>query len=147
MKKYVVAVTDNLWFYQLKTSNDLNEINFWTPTPWNPRQLTKGDKWFFLLKAPIRKIAGYGHFVRYEELTLDQAWDKYKTSNGCRDIESMRNRIENYKSKNSIRKYNKIGCIILNQNEFWDKGVNISKKDFSPNIVTFKYFTGNTLNL
>lgn len=32
------------------------------------RQLKPGDLLYFLLKAPIRKIAGFGHFVSYENM-------------------------------------------------------------------------------
>ena len=37
-------------------------VNFWTPTPWGVKGLRKGDRLYFMLKAPVRKIGGYGIF-------------------------------------------------------------------------------------
>jgi putative restriction endonuclease len=48
-------------------------VNFWTPTPWNVRRLKPGDLLYFLLKAPIRKIAGFGHFVSYQNMHASAA--------------------------------------------------------------------------
>jgi len=35
-----------------------------------------------VLKAPIRKIGGYGYFVQYREATATEAWSLYGFSNG-----------------------------------------------------------------
>jgi len=53
-----IANTDLDWFELLSTEPPAPEINFWTPTGWNVGKLEKGDRLYFLLKAPIRKIGG-----------------------------------------------------------------------------------------
>jgi hypothetical protein len=62
-----IAPTHQSWFDQLRSRPHGKVVNFWTPTPWNVRQLKPGDLFYFLLKAPIRKIAGFGQFVRVDQ--------------------------------------------------------------------------------
>jgi len=58
---FAVAPTDLDWFQQLRTEGvNGNVINFWTPTPWNISKFKKGERLYFMLKSPIRKIGGYG---------------------------------------------------------------------------------------
>jgi putative restriction endonuclease len=63
-----IAPTDLDWFETLREVQYPSTVNFWTPTPWNPRRLGEGDKFYFLLKAPYRKVGGYGHFFYYENM-------------------------------------------------------------------------------
>ena len=66
---FAIAPTDLNWFQQLRTEGvHGNVINFWTPTPWNISRLKKGDKLYFMLKSPIRKIGGFGKFVEYKNM-------------------------------------------------------------------------------
>ena len=50
--------TDIEWFKFLRTEGLNSEINLWSPTPWNVSRLASGDKLYFMLKSPIRKIDG-----------------------------------------------------------------------------------------
>jgi putative restriction endonuclease len=52
-----IAPTDIDWFNNLKEQTH-TIVNFWTPTPWNIKKLENGDKLYFMLKKPIRKIGG-----------------------------------------------------------------------------------------
>jgi putative restriction endonuclease len=62
---FAVALTDNRLLENLRTTAIGAVVNFWTPTPWNVRGLQPDDRLYFLLKSPIRKIAGHGEFRRY----------------------------------------------------------------------------------
>ena len=46
-----------------------------------------------MLKSPIRKIRGYGQFKYYENLSINNAWNKYGKLNGVRDL---KNYIKNF---------------------------------------------------
>ncbi|MBU1220949.1 HNH endonuclease [Myxococcota bacterium] len=49
------------------------------------RKLPQGEKVYFLIKAPVRKIAGHGFYKSFEDLTLEQAWKKWGRANGYPD--------------------------------------------------------------
>lgn len=51
-----IAPTDIDWFNFLKSNVVHEEINFWTPTPWNVKRLKRGDKFYFMLKSPLGKL-------------------------------------------------------------------------------------------
>ena len=55
-KMFSIANTDIEWFEFLKKNNIFNNVNFWTPTPWNVKKLKQGDLFYFMLKSPIRKL-------------------------------------------------------------------------------------------
>jgi putative restriction endonuclease len=146
-----IGTTDQDWFQYLRDLNDdakLLFINFWTPTPWNFKALNKGDKFYFMLKSPIRKIGGYGVFERYEESLPSEAWDKYLQSNGASSLNELLNRVDKYAGKNSSEyqkgNIDKIGSIILTNPVFFDDSDFFDPHDFgfeySKHIVKFKTF-------
>jgi putative restriction endonuclease len=149
---FAISPTDNNWFKFLK-DNDFNSfINFWTPTPWNIKKLKPGDKWYFLLKSPIREIGGFGEFFEYKNLTAFEAWRLYGHKNGATDLQQFINSIQLYIDKNSnkfggtkidINTY-EIGCIILNNCQFWDfedyKKAEDHEIVFGKQVVKYKYF-------
>lgn len=146
---FAISPTDNNWFNYLK-QNELNSfVNFWTPTPWNVRRLSSGDRLYFMLKAPIRKIGGFGEFYEYKNMSSDEAWEEFGHRNGRYSKLELSTIIRNYVAKNSnlgqvsIDTHD-IGCIVLKNCEFWDtdkflevENYNIS---FERSIVTLKYF-------
>ena len=79
---FAISPTDRDWFHFLRATGYNSEINFWTPTPWNISRLSKGDRLYFMLKAPIRKIGGYGHFFEYKNVTVNEAWNEIATIYG-----------------------------------------------------------------
>lgn len=152
---FAVSPTDNDWFEFLKGVELNSYVNFWTPTPWNVKKLNISDRWYFLLKSPIREIAGFGEFVEYKNMTAEQAWNEFGQRNGCIDKADFVKRIQQYIDKNS-RKFGKIdinvetykiGCIILKNCEFWDEEFFKNPKkyqiDFAKEVVKFKYFKNN----
>ncbi len=111
-----IACTDLEWFELLKTHPTGQIVNFWTPTPWKVASLTSGDLFYFMLKAPIRKIGGYGTFVSYQEMTASEAWHKYGLNNGVYCHKELVDRIKKYVRKNTGSKSVAdpiIGCIEL----------------------------------
>jgi PRC-barrel domain len=71
---FVLAPTDIDWFLNIHRAPGGPRANFWTPTPWSIKGLKPGDRLYFLLKSPIRKIGGWGAFCRYNHLTTEQTW-------------------------------------------------------------------------
>ncbi len=149
--KFAIAPTDLNWFHQLRNEGyDDSEVNFWTPTPWNIKQLKRGDTLFFMLKAPIRMIGGYGKFIDYQNMSPTAAWNKYGINNGVRTLEDLKVRTKFYIEKQSAKSsHGSIGCILLNNLEFFDDDNFRSPEDYLnvsfPNqVVKLKYFDTNT---
>jgi len=146
---FAISPTDINWFEFLKETGFNSDINFWTPTPWNISRLNQGDRLFFMLKSPIRKIGGFGEFKEYVNMSLNDAWVRFGKKNGCVTKQEFIDRLDKYKSKSSIDissiLNSEIGCIVLNNVEFWDTESYLDlanyQINFSPYIVKIKYFT------
>ena len=146
---FAISPTDFEWFRFLKENNFNTDINFWTPTPWNIQQLNMGDKFYFRLKAPIKKIGGCGVFKEYLNMSAEEAWNRFGLKNGCGSKLEMIDRLNRYRQKRRIDERNateaEIGCIVLQDAQFWDedKYVNLAETDieFSDQVVKIKYFT------
>ena len=145
---FAVAPTDLNWFQQLRTDGVYGDvINFWTPTPWNITRFSKGDKLYFMLKSPIRKIGGYGIFVEYKNMKASEAWKKYGRDNGVENLGQLISRTDKYKSKhtkNPLIADPEIGCILLKDPEFYDdkdfKTDQLIGVHFPKQVVKIKYF-------
>lgn len=149
---FAISPTDKNWFDFLKGSDLNSKVNFWTPTPWNIKQLNSPDRLYFMLKSPIRRIGGFGEFVEYKNLTAIQAWNQFGFRNGRASRQKFIDSIQEYIDKNSakfggqpinINTY-EIGCIVLDNCEFWDDNLFIDAAnhniDFATQVVTIKYF-------
>ncbi len=135
---FAITPTDNKWVTVLKDHQLNSFVNFWTPTLWNIKNPRKGDRWYFLLKSPIRKIGGYGEIVEYKNMTPIKAWKEYGIRNGCETLDELKTKIDLYFKRNS-KKYkgqkidvnkHKIGCLILKNCEFWDEPYYIKTENF-----------------
>jgi putative restriction endonuclease len=145
---FAVAITDNRLFQNLRTSFLGDVINFWTPTPWNIRGLRPGNRVYFLLKSPVRKIAGHGEFKRYLNMRASDAWNAYGLGNGVASFDELVALVDHFAGMNS-KKYlrvpnPKIGCIELTNYVFYPNdafidplavGLSIPSK-----VVKIKYF-------
>jgi putative restriction endonuclease len=84
-----VAVTNPVWFRHLRAQagagGALDEVNFWNPGGTPLKRFQPGDPVFFRLKAPDRRIGGYGFFAAFHPLRLAEAWAFFGTKNGCDD--------------------------------------------------------------
>jgi putative restriction endonuclease len=144
---FTIAITDQNWFEFLRQKKIDGTINFWTPSPWKMNRLTYGDGFYFLLKSPIRKIAGGGCFYEYREMNIQEAWDRYGIGNGCEKFPSLKQAIREY-TKSTVLGQNllnhKIGCIELKNCKFLNRPRYISTSRFDIEIPSsmqkFKYF-------
>ena len=151
MTMFAISPTDIEWFKFLRTEGLNSEINFWTPTPWNVSRLASGDKLYFMLKSPIRKIGGYGQFVEYKNMSVNDAWNKYGFKNGCTSKQELIDRLDKYKASNSSDERSvtdsEIGCIVLTNAVYYDddKFLDLDNYeiDFSRFIVKIKYYNEN----
>jgi putative restriction endonuclease len=144
-----IAITDLDWYEFIKEHPYINLFNFWTPTPWNVKKLKEGDKVYFMLKSPIRKIGGYGHYVEYKNLTAEQAWETYGQGNGLETLEELLDKCSKYVSKHTSKKNveadSDIGCLILeditfyNEDEFFNPEIYGDEYAFPNQIVKLKY--------
>ncbi len=149
---FAISPTDKNWFDFLKVSSLNSYVNFWTPTPWNLRQLNVGNRLYFMLKDPIRKVAGFGEFYEYKNLTAVQAWNEFGYRNGRNSRQVFINSIQDYLDKNSLKfggqaidiNTYQIGCIVLNNCEYWEEEHFLDAEeqniDFATQVVKIKYF-------
>lgn len=113
---FALAVTDNRWHDQMLSDPPTGLVNFWTPTPWAV-QLRPGVRWGFMLKAPVRRIGGFGTFVRYEEATVSEAWERWGLANGVQSLAEFQDRILGLAGRRSstpiVSTNPVIGCVLL----------------------------------
>lgn len=135
-----IGVTDNNWAEYIK-ENKIKRVNFWSKKTVF-KVLNKGDYFFFLKKNSKkekgeRKLYGYGIFEKFEVLNYKEAWNKYRTGNGCINEESFKEKIQKmYEINNAAL----IGCSILKDVIFFDEPLYLSnlKIEFSNSIVSGK---------
>src|SRR5829696_2962390 len=143
-----IAPTDLDWFEVLSEESPAPEINFWTPTPWNISGLEQGNRFYFLLKAPYRKIGGYGHFRYYENMSAREAWNRFGKGNGVSNLAELVERTSKYASRHSttfVPSVNpEIECIILDRPVFFEESDFFRPEDygkfFPRQVVKLKYF-------
>jgi hypothetical protein len=143
-----IAPTHQSWFNQLRSRPHGKIVNFWTPTPWNVRQMKPGDRLYFLLKAPIRKIAGFGHFVSYENMSASAAWNRFGLDKGALSVGELVQRTGELSAKNTQRAPHspetEIGCILLSSPMFAPEADWIEPAtaglSFPKQVVKLKYF-------
>jgi len=122
------GVTDQDWFDSLRAQPQIDEVNFWQPSPSVEfRILRKGDLFLFKLHRSERTrnrdlIAGGGVFVSYSVLPISLAWEAFENRNGAHTYSEMRQRLLRYrKIAESPHEDFQVGCIILTQPFFFDE--------------------------
>lgn len=110
-----IGLTDPAWYAFLRAQSRVDEVNFWQPHGTREfRAIAPGAPFFFKLRAPLRGIAGFGFFERYESLPAWLAWDCFREMNGAPDFTSMLDRITRLRGNGSTENGDfKIGCIML----------------------------------
>jgi len=137
--RFNVAVTDADWFGQLSGRPDLDEVNFWQPSPSGVRDVP-GTPWLFKLHSPQNYIVGGGFFTYYTELPIGVAWEAFGFGNGSQSFEEMLERVSRYK-KIAPRDVDEVGCVILGQPFFFEKSAWIPvPKSWKPNIVKGRHY-------
>jgi putative restriction endonuclease len=143
--KLVVALTDPEWFQYLRGKPDLEEGNFWAPSPRSFRALTPGEFFLFRLHAPYRTIVGGGVFARAQTLPCWLAWDAFQEANGAGSLAQMRARIARYRTGPSGEQTDfLIGCRILTQPFFLDEGDWFEPPNWPPHFQGFKTYSTDT---
>lgn len=140
--KSFVAVTDAEWFSFLKDIPEVEEVNFWQPSPRGVfRALEPGDPMLFKLHYPDHFIVGGGFYTHYSVLPASLAWEAFGEKNGAASLVEMRGRIEKYRRAANPTEDYQIGCIILEQPFFFDRDEWIQPPaNFRPNIVRGKTY-------
>ncbi len=138
----VLAVTDNDWFDQLRHRPNLEEVNFWSPSPKRFLSLDRGELLLFKLRAPRNAIAGCGVFAHTNTLPCSLAWSAFGAANGTRSSEEMRKRIAKYRRTGPDDQSDfPIGCRILTQPAFFEESDWIPVPgSWSPRIVDYKTY-------
>lgn len=117
MKTGYIGLTDPDWYSFLRSRDKIDEVNFWQPHGQRSfRVLNQGDLFFFKLRAPLKAIAGFGFFHRFESLPAWLAWDCFGEMNGARTYEEMLDRICRLRGEDASSRLSgdfNIGCIML----------------------------------
>lgn len=143
-----IGLTDHDWFTFLREGPIYGEVNFWTPTPWGVSSLRDGDHFYFLLKAPVRKVSGFGRFAAYEEMPASEAWNRYGLATGVTDLTNLVARTMKYVGKHNPSLATDadpvIGCIVLREPVFFDDDDFFAPEDRGApvprQVVKFKTF-------
>lgn len=146
-----VAITDRAWFDFLSARSQaaggpLDEVNFWQPKSQRPvARLAPGTPFFFRLKKPTHKIAGYGFYASFTLLSVDQAWEFFGKLNGDPDQLSFLERIGAYRGRDLTNtppaERRPLGCTLLRDAVFWPEERWIpwgESEGWAPNIVQGK---------
>ncbi len=122
MRLYV-AVTDNDWFSLHASKSEVEEVNFWRPSPVvGFNVLQRGELLLFKLKSPHDAIAGGGFFTRFLHLPINMAWDTFREGNGVQSLAEFRSRIARIRKIPMGPADNPpVGCIMLAEPFFWPK--------------------------
>jgi putative restriction endonuclease len=141
MRLYV-GVTDGDWFEFLSTRRDIDEVNFWQPSPLNLPKMAPGDLFLFKLKSPNNAIAGGGYFLRSLQMPVSYAWEAYAEKNGTASLDALRARLVRLRHQAQIERGDfQIGCILLTQPFFLGRHQWIPQPDtWAPNIVRGQYY-------
>src|ERR1700676_3544177 len=117
--RFNVAVTDADWFGQLSGRSDLDEVNFWQPSPSGVRD-SPGTPWLFKLHSPQNFIVGGGFFSYYTRLPIGVAWETFGYRNGAQSFDEMLDRVSRSK-KIAPRDVDEAGWVILGQPFFFQR--------------------------
>jgi len=143
--KLYAGVTDHDWFNYLRRLPDVDEVNFWQPSPNTEfRVLSRGDIFLFKLHKSLRThnqdvIAGGGIFASFSIIPISLAWEAFEQRNGAASYEEMRRRLIHYRRiPDSPHEDFQVGCIILTQPFFFEESMWFPAPDWSPSIVRGK---------
>jgi putative restriction endonuclease len=124
-----VAVTDNDWFALHASNAQIEEVNFWRPSPEATfKALEPGELLLFKLKFPNDSIAGGGFFTRFLQMPINMAWETFGAANGVTSLAQFRARIARIRNVTIGPADNpNVGCIMLAEPFFWPKAEWISR--------------------
>src|SRR5579859_3902769 len=131
-----VGITDWDWLDHLRGMPELDEVNFWQPSPHAFRALQPGDPFLFKLHARHGgKVAGLAFFVGYVTSPASMVWEWFGEKNGAPSSAIMLRRIERYRRvpPSPFQDY-QIGCLMLRDPVFLPESEWFDPPDWSPSI-------------
>jgi putative restriction endonuclease len=122
-QKGYIGLTDPDWYAYLSSHPHVDEVNFWQPHGNRVfRAIKPSEPFFFKLRAPLKGIAGFGFFERFETLPAWLAWECFGEMNGAPDFETMVDRIIHLRGDGGSRSGDfRIGCIMITAPVFFTK--------------------------
>jgi putative restriction endonuclease len=142
-----VGITDKNWFALQSSRTNVEEVDFWRPSPNATfKALSPGELFLFKLHAPDDYIVGGGFFTRFQHLPVNLAWETFGEGNGVASLSEMRQRIAFYRRAPIPPQENPaIGCIMLAEPFFWPEKLWIpSPPDFKAPTVQGKRYDAET---
>jgi putative restriction endonuclease len=137
-----LANTDNEWFDFLASAPDVDEVNFWKPSPTGFAAIEEGELFAFRLKSPRGKVGGFGVLSSSSVLPIQLAWEAFGIKNGVGSLGGMVRSIARYKEKEVITASSFIGCRVLVQPVFLPEYLWFDvPSSWSKNIVGGKRFS------
>jgi putative restriction endonuclease len=143
--RFWVGLTDRDWYDYLAGESDVQEVNFWQPSPRKPVDFSEGEPFLFKLhKRHGGWIVGGGYWAHFTVLPARYAWDVFGTMNGAATFDEMASRIGRYRPGFDVHTH-EIGCVALIQPVFLPPGEWIKPPlDWKPQIqVGRTYDTSN----
>jgi putative restriction endonuclease len=145
MVNIYIGNTENDWFDFLASKTDVQEINFWKPSPSNFGAISSGELFAFRLKSPRNKIGGFGIFTNSSLLPIQLAWDAFGEMNGVSNLQTMVRAISKYRPDETVTTSTFIGCRVLVQPIFFTENHWFDLPDsWSSNIVGGKRYSTDT---
>jgi putative restriction endonuclease len=142
-----VGVTDFKWFEFLSARPDIDEVNFWQPSPRSLlAKIQLGDMFLFKLKSPRNAIAGGGYFASATAMPISYAWRAFGDKNGAATEIAMRESILRLRTGAGIDRSDfHIGCILLAQPFFLPEDEWIPQPvGWAANVVRGQYYETDT---
>jgi putative restriction endonuclease len=136
------AITDREWLEHLRGIQDLDEVNFWQPSPHGFAALQPGEPFIFKLRTRDGgQAAGLGFFLRYTRLPVSMAWEAFERKNGAGSLVQMRQRIERYRPTASptYQDY-EIGCVMLANPIFFAEADRFNLPEWPRNVQAGKRY-------
>lgn len=111
-----VFPTDTDWATFLRARPELDEVNFWLPSPVRFKALQRGERFLFKSKAKAGgRLIGGGLFNGYVAMRASEAWLIYGEGNGAGSLGDLRDKLNAYRARNGAppEPDPTIGCILL----------------------------------
>lgn len=140
-----IGNTDHDWFEFLSARSDLEEVNFWQPSPRKFRVMNEGGIFFFRRKSPINKIGGFGILASTDNASIGLLWDDLGVSNGVETEEEFIERVKRYRKTSFVDRHTQVGFkilvtpVFLRESDWFDL-----PSDWSANIVTGKGYSSSS---
>lgn len=148
MMRVYIANTDYDWYRHLSRLSalpgGLDEANFWRPSGKQVvGYLSFGDPFVFKLKKAHRHaVVGFGFWVAFARLSVQEAWTTFGEKNGAPSLEAVWRRVAQYVPGlplSPFRPSHPIGCDLLASPVFFPEDLWIpGPADWSGHTVTGK---------